>query len=139
MWCANRKYAAAMLVWVALGVGGIARGGVAAMDKPARSTHDIAETRVLFPADATRGGTLALQLGEPLALNSEVRFPDLANSVAASDVRVEAPVRQVALTAPLAEPEQTLVPLPPAAWSGLAMLAGMGLFGCRKAVLRFVM
>lgn len=70
------------------------------------------------------------------AAASDVHFPDLATV----SLSLEKPlVRPVVLPELPAAQEQALVPIPPAAWPGLALLGALGLTGCRRAILRFVM
>ena len=47
--------------------------------------------------------------------------------------------RALPAAVPASEVEQTVVPLPPAAWTGLVGLGGLALASCRKRLARFLM
>ena len=86
------------------------------------------------PADA-KGTAVAFDLTRTAA-ESRLGFPEGSRNLQGSVTRS---ARPVALPDIPTVQDQTLIPLPPAAWSGLVGLAVLGLAGWRKAIIRFVM
>lgn len=121
------SFAAPMLA-LALAVGAAPLSATASTQSP----NGFAATPAEVPGGAAGGfmdGFRSVDAYEPL------HFPDLTQS----GTPLTSPfARPVALPEIPTAQEQALIPLPPAAWSGLIGLALVGLIGSRKLV-RFVL
>ena len=88
-------------------------------------------------ADAARPTTRAAQQQATALTTQNARFPNFTESLLTLD---PPPVRSVTVdNAPLIdEKNPTVIPLPPAEWTGLLGLSALTLAACRKAFMRFI-
>ena len=151
---------AVIFATLALGFGAPARGEVSVFDEQAEASAvaaqalEVAWSEDSSTSNAARADATIIDSVDWLDASTPTAWfpvtPDEANADAAAHARagllelVPSPMRTPGLTnqtvAPLTEiipNEHAVIPLPPAAWTGLAGLASLATFGGRKALIRF--